>query len=272
MRFCTVHTHSACCDGRDSLSDMAAAAYGAGAVSFGASGHSHTHVPSDQGSTLPADMTAYCAEVLRLREAYAGRMDVLLGIEWDRWADVEAAGFDYWIGSVHNVYGGGREQYYSVDWDEERLRNGAAALGGYIPLAEAYYREVAEVAAMRPTILGHIDLVTKLNEGGRYFDEAAPRYRKAALEALHAADPGATVLEVNTGAMARGWRTAPYPAPFLLREWRDMGGRIIFTSDAHAAAGIVWGYDAAVELAGRAGYREHHILTRDGFQTCPLPD
>ncbi len=38
---CSVHTHSRLCDGTDSLSEMAWAAYEAGAVSFGASGHSH---------------------------------------------------------------------------------------------------------------------------------------------------------------------------------------------------------------------------------------
>ncbi len=60
-----------------------------------------------------------------------------------------------------------------------------------------------------------------------------PRYRAAALEALHAADPDATLLEINTGGVARGYRAAPYPALFLLREWRSMGGRSS-SSDAHS--------------------------------------
>ena len=81
--FCSVHTHSRMCDGKNTLAEMARAAFEAGAVSFGASGHSHTPLPEDEGEVLPADMTAYRAEVLRLREEYAGRMDVLLGIELD---------------------------------------------------------------------------------------------------------------------------------------------------------------------------------------------
>lgn len=86
------------------------------------------------------------------------------------------------------------------------------------------------MAERKPTILGHLDLVVKLNRGGRFFDEEDPAYRSLALEALHAADPDATLLEINTGAMSRGYRDTPYPAPFLLREWRAMGGRIILTA------------------------------------------
>ena len=99
--FCSVHTHSTMCDGKNTLAEMAAAACAAGVKYFGASGHSHTPMPEDEGCVLPADMTAYRAEVLRLREAYAGRMEVLLGIELDNCADVGAEGFDYWIGSAH---------------------------------------------------------------------------------------------------------------------------------------------------------------------------
>ena len=44
--FCSVHTHSTMCDGKNTLAEMAAAAFAAGAASFGASGHSHTPIPA----------------------------------------------------------------------------------------------------------------------------------------------------------------------------------------------------------------------------------
>ncbi len=269
--FCSVHTHSTMCDGKSTLEEMARAAYEAGAVSFGASGHSHTPIPEDEGDVLPRDMTAYRAEVLRLREEFTGRMDVLLGVELDNCADVTAEGFDYWIGSAHRLRGPGGA-LYTVDWTEELL---AACLeeafqGDGCALAERYYAEVRRMAAMRPTILGHIDLVTKFNETGRFFDEEAPRYRAAALEALHAADPGETLLEINTGAMSRGYRRTPYPALFLLREWRDMGGRIILTADAHSADAVVYGYAQAAELARAAGYTRSTLLTRSGRREAEL--
>lgn len=270
--FCSVHTHSVMCDGENTLEEMAKAAFEAGAVSFGASGHSHTPIPCDAGNVLPPDPAAYRAEVLRLREVYRGRMDVLLGIEQDSCADGPVPDWaDYWIGSVHNLPGSGGA-YYAVDWDESRFQAAVEALspGDVLGLAERYYDAVAETARQKPAILGHIDLITKFNEGGRFFDEAAPRYRDAALAALRAADPAATLLEVNTGAMSRGWRTGPCPALFLLEAWRDMGGRIILTADAHSAETIVYGYGQAAELAGAAGFDRAAVLTAGGIVEQPL--
>lgn len=268
---CTVHTHSRLCDGKNTLAEMARAAYEAGAVSFGASGHSHTPLPADEGQVLPVDMSAYRAEVLRLREAYAGRMDVLLGIELDSCADVTAEGFDYWIGSVHYMPGpeGGR---HPVDWDPETLERCLRERfsGDSLKMAGYYYDEVRRAAERKPTILGHVDLITKFNEDGRFFDEADPRYRAAALAALHAADPGETLLEINTGAMSRGWRSAPYPALFLLKEWRAMGGKVILTADAHSADAIVYGYAQAAELARAAGFQRSVLLTLLGREERPL--
>lgn len=269
--FCSVHTHSTMCDGKNTLAEMARAAFEAGAVSFGASGHSHTPIPEDEGGVLPVDMSAYRAEVLRLREEYAGRMEVLLGIELDNCADVTAEGFDYWIGSAHRLKGPDG-QLYTVDWDKETLaacQTEAFYSDGYA-MVESYYAEVRRMAAMRPTILGHVDLIAKFNEDGAFFDETDSRYRAAALEGLHAADPKETLLEINTGAMARGYRTVPYPALFLLWEWRAMGGQIILTADAHSTGDIVHGYDRAAELAKAAGYDRSVLLTLSGREEQAL--
>ncbi len=269
--FCSVHTHSTLCDGKNTLSEMARAAYEAGAVSFGASGHSHTEVPWDQGCVLPEDLTAYRAEVLRLREEYDGRMEVLLGIEQDSLsAQAVPEWVDYWIGSVHNLRRPGG--CAGVDYSPEKLSEDCRALfgGDILSMAEAYFKDVAKMAARRPTILGHIDLITKFNGSGAFVDETDPRYRAAALAALHAADPGETLLEINTGAMSRGWRRTPYPALFLLREWRDMGGSVILTADAHSAGNIVYGYAQAAELAGAAGFERSTLLTLSGREERPL--
>ena len=271
-KLCSVHTHSTLCDGADTLEAMAAAAFAAGVRYFGCSGHSHTPAPADEGGVLPVDLSVYRGEVLRLREVYRGRMEVLLGLEWDRCSNAKPEGLDYWIGSVHNLWFPESERYDTVDWKAEMLASCRDECfgGDFYALTEAYYAEVAAVAAMAPTILGHIDLITKLNGDGRFFDEEAPRYRTAALAALHAADPARTLLEINTGAMARGYRKTPYPAPFLLREWCVMGGKVILTADAHSTSAVLYGYDEAAEAARAAGFAESVLLTADGPVFCPL--
>lgn len=262
---CSVHTHSTLCDGKGTPEEMAAAAYAVGVQYFGVSCHSHTPIPMDEGAVLPADMTAYRAAALRLREEYAGRMEVLLGIEWDSQSDIKPEGFDYWIGSVH-YQRGSNGKYYAADWGEAQFAACRDELfgGDALAVAEGYFAEVARVAAMKPTILGHIDLIVKLNAGNKFFDEDAPRYQRAALDALHAADPRATLLEINTGGMARGYRTTPYPALFLLKEWRSMGGKIILTADAHSTDTVVYGYAQAMDLARTAGFDRSVLLTVNG--------
>ena len=271
-KLCAVHTHSTLCDGKQPLAEMAAAAYDAGVKYYGVSCHSHTPVPHDEGNVLDADMAAYRAEVLRLRTEYADRMEVLLGLEWDALSDVSPEGFDYWIGSVHNLYDREQNAYHAIDWDREKLAACRDEMfgGDALAMVEGYFAEVARVAAMKPTILGHIDLITKLNGEGEFFDETHPRYRAAALAALHAADPAATLLEINTGAMARGYRAAPYPASFLLEEWRRMGGRVIITADVHHMDHMLYGYDQAAEAAKAAGFETGVLLTLNGPVEYPL--
>lgn len=268
---CSVHNHADFCDGRDPLEAMAAAASAQNIQYFGISCHAHTPIPSDAGAVLPRDMTAYRAAIAAVREQYAGRMEVLAGIEWDSWSDVTPEGFDYWIGSVH-YQRSAEGVYYAADWSAEQFAACRDEMfgGDALAVTEGYFRAVGQVAERRPTILGHIDLITKLNAGSRFFDEESPRYRAAALEALHRTDPDKTLLEINTGGVSRGYRTAPYPALFLLREWREMGGNIILTADAHRKEHLLFGYEQASEIARTAGFAETAILTAAGVELCPL--
>ena len=269
---CSVHTHSTLCDGKNTPEEMAAAAWAAGVRYFGFSGHSHTFCPDDGGGVLPADMTEYRETVLRLRREYEGRMEILLGLEWETCSDVSSVGFDYWIGSVHNLHDRETGKYYIVDWEMESLAKCCVEMfhGCFPALIGQYYADVAAVAAKKPTILGHFDLITKLNGDGELFDEDDRHYRSMALESLHMADTASTLLEVNTGAMSRGYRKMPYPALFLLKEWKEMGGKIILTSDSHSTDTVIYGYAQAAVLAKAAGFSDCVLLTAHGLKTCPL--
>ena len=125
----------------------------------------------------------------------------------------------------------------AVDGPKEMLTRFVAEVfsGDAVAMAKAYYQLLGEsIRADKPDIIGHFDVVRKhakilgLNTG----DKA---YRRAALEALEQAFEGCTLLEVNTGNIARGYDTLPYPADFLLYAWREMGGHLTLTSDCHNA-------------------------------------
>ena len=107
--------------------------------------------------TLLRDPAEYRKQVLRLRTEYAGRMEVLLGIEQDSQSVQPVPDWaDYWIGSVHNLYDPKTGKYHGIDWDRERLTACRDQMfgGDMLALTEGYYRDVAAMADRRPAILG----------------------------------------------------------------------------------------------------------------------
>ena len=119
-------------------------------------------------------------------------------------------------------------------------------------------------------IAGHIGLVSKFNEGNRMFDAGSPRYLRPAKEALRCAVERDLLVEVNTGAMSRGYRTEPYPGRALLEHLHDLGGRIILTTDCHRAEWVDCGLAQAAQLARECGFRESWIWKDGGFQAVEL--
>ena len=108
------------------------------------------------------------------------------------------------------------------------------------------------------------DILTKFNEGYRNFDETRDEYLEPALAAMKRLNDACLPFEINTGAMSRGARTAPYPNPILLRELCAMGGRIMINSDSHRADTIGWAFDQAAKLAWDCGFRRLTLLAPGG--------
>ena len=252
----SVHNHSNLCDGQSSLQEMAVAAWKQGVTTLGFTGHSHT--PCDLEYCMSPSRTArYKGEINRLKAQYAGKMDVLCGIEWDQFSDEEPNGYDYWIGSVHYLRGPVTGKYYEIDWRESDLHTCVdVEFGGDgLAMAEAYFASVAQVAEKKPTILGHFDLIKKLNGKGEFFNESSPRYRDAALNALRQAIKHCTVLEINTGGYKAGLGV-PNPTPDVIRRYRELGGeKITFGADAHKPEHIAFHFADAAAIAQEAGFR-----------------
>lgn len=273
MSLQNLHTHTVFGDGKNTAEEMVLGALRAGCGSLGFSEHSPLPPEVDpDGYTMAADsVPAYRREVLYLREKYAGKLEIFLGLEQDIDSAPPEDIYDYVIGSVHGVWKDG--VYLPVDDTMEKFAQalresyGGDALG----FVRDYYRRVSQV--YRKTgcqIIGHFDLVTKFNQKGGFFNEEGPRYLDIALAALEPLAKTDVIFEINTGAISRGYRTAPYPGPKLLRAIRDMGGRICVTSDSHSADTVACAFAQAAELARSCGFREAMVLTPEGFQAVEL--
>lgn len=266
-----LHTHTNFCDGKNTPEEMVRAAIRLGMDALGFSGHAPCPAPGDNAGMKPEDVPAYRDEIFRLREKYAGRLEIFLGLEQDHFLFPNSEPWDYVIGSVHYVEKEGRP--LPVDYlPEDFSRSVFQYYGGdYYAFAEDYYRLVGGIAERTGCqIVGHFDLITKFNEGERLFDTGHPRYVGAALEALDRLAEKSVICEINTGAMSRGYRSAPYPAPWLLRAMRERNIRVCITSDCHNADHLLYAFPQAEELARSCGYRERMVLTRQGFVPAAL--
>ena len=260
------HTHSRWCDGQGEIEDVVRAALDAGLCQVGIS--SHAPVPFPATYALPSpDLAAYRAEVLRVRDAYRGRIDVLLGLELDALPalrafnrdEVLSPGFDYGIGSIHFLRTDDAGQPWPLDASNERF---AALLahhfGGDIrALVAEHYHLIADLAGYPGVdIVGHLDRGVKLwNVGDRYFSEDASWYRAAVEDALRALAATGTIVELSTGGWRRGL-SAPFPSPWIVRRCRALGIRVTINSDAHHPTEIVDAYDRALAVLRETGYGE----------------
>ncbi len=264
------HVHTSFCDGIAGIKEFAERALDMGFIAIGFSGHSYT--PFDQSYCMGERETErYCSEVYALKNEYYKKLDVLLGIEKDLFSEVEAENYDYIIHSIHYIKHG--EEYLPVDESPEIYREivGSYFDGDVLAYAEAYYSQYEEMefCGVR-NIIGHFDLITKFHENIRLFDEADVRYQKIAGDALEKIFTKCGLLEINTGAMSRNYRSTPYPAEFLLKIWHELGGAVILSGDSHSPDTLGFGFQQAAELAKKCGFKTARVFRMHGDEEVEL--
>ena len=237
------HMHTTYSDGSGSPEDMVLKAISLGLSEVGISDHSFTSF--DTACCIQQEkMDEYYAEISALREKYKGQIKVLCGIEQDYYSDFPAEGFDYIIGSVH--YLKFDDEYVTVDYTPDILITAAEKyFGGDIYcLCEEYFKTVSDVVQKTGAdIIGHFDLISKLNEKYNLFDEENPRYINAWKAAADKLILTGKPFEINTGAISRSYKTEPYPSLEQTEYIKAKGGSFILSSDAHSPENICFFFD-----------------------------
>ena len=259
------HAHTTFCDGANTAEEMVEAATLQGVEAFGLSGHAYMGFETDWCMT-PEVTARYIDEMDRLKKLYDGRLLLFTGIEQDYYSTEPTNGYDYVIGSVHYIKKDG--EYLLVDENEDiTVAHVNRFYGGdFYAYTTDYFNTIADIVPKTtPDFIGHFDLITKFNEGGKLFDESDPRYLNPALEALAAITETHKLFEINTGAMYRVGRTSPYPSRTLLKALKERGGEIILSSDSHDCESIGFKFNEAAELARSCGFESAKTLTEHGF-------
>ena len=260
MKFSSLHCHTVFSDGKATAEEMARAAAAKGFDAIGFSDHGPVAV--DCACNMRAeDFPAYREEVRRLQALFRGKIDVLFGLECDWLEGIQPMGFydafetDYRIGSVHFLCFGGKAEAVDFSAESQERMVTSQFNGDWEAFVLDYYRNVeAMTAAGGFEILGHLDLVRKFNGGGRLYNEESAVFSPAVGRILEAAADNRIAVEVNTGAVGRGWRGSPYPAFWILKECRRRHLPVALNSDAHAPGGLDAFYPQALDLLREAGY------------------
>ena len=254
MIFSDFHVHSSFSDGKNTPEEMVQQALSLGMREMGFSDHGYAFYDTD--CCIPEDkVSAYRTEIRRLQKAYSDKIRIRLGVERDAFAAEDGLSWDYVIGSVHYVKAG--ELYFPVDYRMEDLQAACRHFGGdYLSLAESYFETVGRIADLTCCdIIGHFDLISKLNEKQGFLDEQSPRYIaawKKAADALLAKD---LPFEINTGAISRGYKTGAYPSLAQIEYIAGQGGRFILSSDAHRKEDLCCDFERQLALAEKMGLR-----------------
>ena len=266
-----LHTHTRFADGKHTAEEVVLSAIENGMEVLGFSEHSFHPHPDIYGMESIRVQQEYRKEIERLKAVYADRIKILCGIEQDSLSGIPTDVYDYVIGSVHNLGFGG--EFTAIDLDVQDVKDAIVKYCGSDPMvyAKAYFEAVARVEEdTQCDIVGHFDLLTKFNERTAIFDTTDPHYIKAGLEALDALLERDVIFEVNTGAMARGYRTTPYPAPIFLRRIAEKRGNVTLSSDAHNKDYLTYGFDKALQILKASGIGSVLTMTKDGWKSIAI--
>ena len=249
-----LHTHTAFSDGKDQMEDMVKHAIKLGFKSIGFS--DHANMGFEVTGAMTRENVAKSLQTSKaLKEKYKGQISVFCGLENDLFSTQDLSPYDYVIGSCHCLIKDG--EIIEFDGKKDHVKGVIDRLfnGNGLDFAECYYSTFSRLAeTSRIDIVGHADLVTKHAEREQFFDCDGKAYKEFALKAIKKVFERCQVFEINTGAIARGYKTAPYPAPFIMQELKRLGAKMIISSDCHDKNFLDCQFDSALSYAKSFGF------------------
>lgn len=269
MKF-DLHTHHFRCGHADgNIRDYVEAGIAAGLSVIGISdhtpyfGHSEDQ-PFPRIAMAKKDFAGYVEEVLQLKQEYAGKIDVLLGIESDYFPThaetyrrvLSQYPFDYVIGSVHSV------NDVSI-FNKNRWKKLSEAQR--IADKETYYALIRESARSGMfQILGHIDAMK-----GNYPAFSDIPADAAIDDTLRTIAEHNVAIEINTSGKTKlsgGW----YPSDAILERALHFGVDVTFGSDAHIPQRVADEWNEVAKRLKEIGFTEWVYFKNKQRVSVPL--
>lgn len=271
------HSHCSFCDGKAPMEDFVTEAVRLGFASYGIS--SHAPLPFDTPWTLRRDRVGeYLAEIARLKDVYAGRIELYAGMEIDYLDEdnhpastyFQQLPLDYRIGSVHLLR---TPDGRIVDIDtsaEVFARNLETCFGGDLRyLVESYFDKLVRmVEAGGFDFVGHADKMT-YNARLCRNDLAEQTWYKERLRAyFECIAAHGRMVEINTKKY--GSYGVFFPHRDLFGWLRELRIPVTVNSDAHRPELIDDGRSEALAALYDAGIRTVMELRGGRWVEAPI--
>lgn len=256
------HSHCSFCDGKAPMEEFVKSAIDAGFTSYGVS--SHAPLPFDTRWTLKlGDVPAYLEELGRLKEKYAGSLELYAGMEIDYLNDEQNPSIayfqelplDYRIGSVHLIYTSGGE-IVDTDTYPENFRSilDTHFQGDLKRLVNRYLD-----ASMRMVELGGFDFVghaDKISYNACLCDPSLPEqewFNKRLKDYFAFIAEKGLMAEINTKAYSK--KGCFFPAMRHFKLLKELGIPVLVNSDAHLPELVNDSRPLALSLLKEAGFQ-----------------
>lgn len=254
-----MHTHCNLCDGKNTLEEIVITALEKGFTALGFSSHCHTGLAEDECGMTVENTDFYFREIERLKDKYGDRISLFAGLEEEAEYPFIDERTEYTIESCHFFHIDGKP--VALDWKRSLLEEGIVKLGKDRLLEEYFAALLKGASALKGGIVGHFDLYTKFDEQDPLF----PTVPDIAFDTMSKLNSMGFIFEVNTGAMSRGYRSAPYPSIPLLKHLKEIGGRVIITSDCHNMDYLDYGFEKARDILLSVGFTKQCYPMPGGF-------
>lgn len=199
-----------------------------------------------------SQLDEYLAMVERTRQAYAGRLDVRVGMEMDFFP-----GFEWWVESLnercefHHVLGS--VHFFGVDYKAKFWK------GDLLAFQKQYFTHLAESAETGLfDTLAHPDLVKNMQPADYTFEQIA-EHLGTCLDRIAATG---VAMELNTSGRLKA---APEfnPGPQILAMMRERNIPVVLGSDSHVPRRVASDFGDALDALEDAGYNKvSHFLAR----------
>lgn len=281
MQLSNYHSHCTFCDGRSTPEDFVKFAISHGFRAYGFS--SHSPLPFETFWNMSKDdMPEYLEEINRLKEKYAGQLEIYTSLEIDYLDETynpsiayfQELPLDYRIGSIHFLP-------LSEHLSEDNMVCIDGAFADYKDSVDRYFEgkisklvtryfdsTLQMIEAGGIDIVGHMDKIYMNGHKCEGFSFDADWYQKPFKAVLDLIAQKGLMVEVNTKNLIK--KQQIFPRKEYLGLLKDMNIPVMVNSDCHYPDLVNDGRSEAFEILKDIGFRTTRELIKGSWQDVAI--